>query len=230
MKQQKRITPYSLGPGEKLPDEMKKALKSANAQYAKTRDFQKYIRTLQNLFGLPDYNDLTEKDKIFLGGFIEGEGSFSVSAKKSESSRFGVYLDPEFSVTQHINGSLHLFRCLCYFRTGLIRFKNKSNATLVYTIDSRESLKGKIIPFFKQYVSPCACVPREIRFQRWCKLLQLFEEGAHSDKDRFMYEIAPLWDQLRMQKGQVNESFKSLEDFQQYVQACVKARAEKREM
>ena len=89
---------------------------------------------------------MTEYDKHFFAGFIEGEGSFSVSAKKSPSAKFGVYLDPEFSITQHVNGSSHLFRCLCLFRTGVIRHKNKSNATLVYRIYNRETLKQKVIP------------------------------------------------------------------------------------
>ena len=219
--------PYTLRPGEKFPDDVKKSLIRANQQYKKTRDFQKYTQTLQKILGLPDFVPLTDPEKSFFGGFLEGEGSVSVSAKKSETSRFGVYFDPEFSVTQHVNGSIHLYRCLCHFRTGLIRHKSKSNATLVYSIDSRESLKQKVIPFFKNYVLPGACVPKKIRFQCWCKLLDLFDQGAHQDMKRFLYEIGPIWDELRMQKGQVNESFTSLEDFQEYVIAHVKRKEEK---
>ena len=221
---QKLIVPFTLRPGEKLPDDVKKALSNANKQYKKTRDFQKYTKTLQKILSLPDFVPLTDEEKYFFGGFIEGEGSVSVSAKKNESSRFGVYFDPEFSVTQHVNGSIHLYRCLCHFRTGLIRYKSKSNATLVYTIDARDSLKQKVIPFFKNYVLPAACVPKKIRFQQWSKLLDLFDQGAHQDMNRFLYELGPIWDELRMQKGQVNESFSSLEDFQAYVSAYMKSK------
>lgn len=216
--------PYSLSPGEKLPDEKKIALKNANAQYAKSRDFMKYTKTLQKILGLPDFVPLTEQEKIFFGGFIEGEGSISVAAKKNQSSSFGVYFDPEFSVTQHVNGSIHLFRCLCHFRTGLIRYKSKSNATLVYTVDSRETLKQKIVPFFKKYVSPYSSIPKQKRFENWCTLLLLFEEGAHLDFKRFVYEIGPVWDQMRMQKGQSNETFSSFQDFEQYVITYVQKR------
>jgi hypothetical protein len=217
MNQEKRIFSYSLPPGEKFPDDVKNALKNANEHYRKSRDFTKYTQRLQRILKLPDFVPFTEKEKCFFGGFLEGEGSISVSAKRSQSSKFGVYFDPEFSVTQHVNGSIHLFRCLCHFRTGFICYKSKSNATLVYIVENRETLKTKIVPFFKKYVSPYSCVPKEIRFQRWCHLLDLFEQGAHLDLNRFLYEIGPLWDELRMQKGQSNESFKSLNDFQLYV-------------
>jgi hypothetical protein len=227
MTQQNFSQPFSIPPGEILPDDMKKALKNANAQYVKSRDFKKYTKTLQILFGLPDFVPFTEEHTIFLGGFIEGEGSISVSAKKSKTSQFGVYFDPEFSLTQHVNGSKHLFECLCHFRTGFIRHKNKSNATLVYTIDSRETLKQKIVPFFKKYVSPYSCFVKEQRFQKWCTLLDFFDEGAHKDFKRFVYEIGPIWDQMRMQKGQSNESFVSFEDFEHYVIAHVKEKRER---
>ena len=213
-----------LSPGVKLSEEVKKALKNANTTYTKTRDFSRYTRTIQNILGLPDFVPFTENEKLFFGGFLEGEGSLSVGAKKNTSSKFGVYFDPEFNVTQHLNGSIHLFRCLCHFRTGLIRYKSKSNATLVYTIDSRESLKQKIVPFYQNYVNPFSCYAKQIRFQRWCTLLNLFDENAHLDLNRFVNEIAPIWDELRMQKGQSNESFASLEDFRHYVRRYVQTK------
>lgn len=209
--------PLRLSPGEQFPAEVKNALTNANQTYAKNRNFPQYIRTIQTILGLPDFVPLLEKEKLFFGGFLEGEASISVGAKKNTSSKFGVYFDPEFNITQHVNGSIHLFRGLCHFRTGLIRYKSKSNATLVYTIDSRKSLKQKIVPFYQNYVNSYSCRAKQARFQSWCHLLDLFEENAHLDLNRFVNEIAPIWDELRIQKGQSNESFASLEDLRQYV-------------
>jgi hypothetical protein len=42
--------------------------------------------------------------KFWLGGFIEGEGSLIISIVKSDKAPHGVLLQPEFNVTQHING------------------------------------------------------------------------------------------------------------------------------
>lgn len=219
-------TPFQLSPGRKLPEEVKNALKTANATYRKTRDFSRYTRRIQHILGLPDFVPFTEKEKLFFGGFLEGEGSISVGAKKNTSSKFGVYIDPEFNVTQHVNGSIHLFRCLCHFRTGLIQYKSQSNATLVYRIDARESLTRKIVPFYRKYVNPFSSSAKQIRFQKWCTLLDLFDEKAHLDFTRFLNEVAPIWDELRMQKGQSNESFASLEDFRHYVRRYVDSRIE----
>jgi hypothetical protein len=214
---QQPFQPLTLRPGECLSDEVKNALKNANTKYAKSRDFQNYTKTLQRILGLPNFVPFTEQEKIFFGGFIEGEGSISVGAKRSETSQFGVYLDPEFSLTQHVNGSIHLFRCLCHFRTGLIRYKSGSNATLVYTLDARRTLQQVLVPFFRQYVCPYSSSGKRKRFEKWCTLLDLFDQGAHQDLNKFLYELGPIWDEMRMQKGQSNQSFQSLEDFQQYV-------------
>lgn len=220
---------YSLPPGEKFPPEMLQSLKSANAQYAKTRDFEQYRRKMATLLGHdPDANIGTESLKHYYGGFLEGEASVLVSVKKSEGSRFGAYFDPEFNVTQHVNGSLHLYFCLCYFRTGLIRHKNKSNATLVYTIDNRQTLKEKVVPFYREYVNPNACRPKRERFENWVKMLDLFDQDAHLDYKRFVYEMGPIWDKMRMQKGQKNETFPSFEDFEQYVYHFVQEKNKRR--
>jgi len=49
-------------------------------------------------------NFYSEAKSYFLGGFAEGEGSVSASIKVHSDFRFGVNVQPEFGVTQHING------------------------------------------------------------------------------------------------------------------------------
>lgn len=209
--------PLYLKPGEKIPDAVKIALRKANDDNKKERNFEKYAKTIQDIFHLPDVDPRSEERLRFLGGFSEGEASTCVGSKKNSTSRFGVYFDPEFNVSQHVNGACHLYLYLLLFRTGRIRYKAGSHATLIFSIETRESLKTKVIPFYKKHVIPYASPAKKERFERWCRLLDLFDEGAHEDLKRFLYEVGPLWDSLRMQKGQSNESFRSLEDFQQYV-------------
>lgn len=55
---------------------------------------------------------INKESHHFFAGFLIGEGSLNVSTKKTVSSRFGIKLDSEFSVTQHINGILHLHSAL----------------------------------------------------------------------------------------------------------------------
>lgn len=205
-----------LKPGERLPQKIIDGLKVANGRIHKTSNFAEYKKTLQILLQCPEYVPMSEIQKYYLGGFIEGEGSLSVGAKKGKYCKFGVYLDPGFNVTQHVNGVKHLYECLCFFGTGRIRYKSGSNATLVFEIDTRQSLQQKLVPFYREYVIPFACNAKRKRFENFCFLLNAFDQKKHLEFHSFVYEIGPIWDEMRMQRGQSNETFASFEDFQHY--------------
>ena len=110
-----------------------------------------------------------------------------------------VFFDPEFNITQHINGIQNLYLALCVFQTGRIRYKSSSNATFVYTIDNRKSLIEKVIPFYETYVKPYGCKVKVSRVKTFKQVLKLIDEKAHLNSDRLINEFLPLWDSLRMQ-------------------------------
>lgn len=111
-----------LKPGEKISEELLEKLKEINGKYSRNKNFPEYQRSIWQLFRLKPVQ-MTEKSKFYLAGFVEGEGSMNVGAKKNTTSRFKVYVDPEFSITQHICGISNLYLALCYFQTGRIRHK-----------------------------------------------------------------------------------------------------------
>nr|YP_009184763.1 putative LAGLIDADG homing endonuclease [Jenufa perforata]ALO62916.1 putative LAGLIDADG homing endonuclease [Jenufa perforata] len=191
-----------------------KELKKLNAQYTLKKSFVTYFKNLLKLFNVSSIL-ITTKHKYFLGGFIEGEGSLNVSAKKIAEK--GLMIDPEFSITQHINGAQILLLAMGVFQTGRLSYKSGSKATLVYRIDNRQSLKTKILPFFKTYVTPFSSAFKKYRIEQFEKLLILFEQGIHKSCDGMCNEILPIWDSLRMQKGQKNESFSNLASAQALV-------------
>lgn len=203
-------------PGEKISPEFCQSLQLANAK--RTQSLTQYIKTLCALGNLPPVKGQTEKHKQFLGGFILGEGSLNVSAKKGKGAVCGLYLDLEFSCTQHINGLWHLIN-LCYlFRSGRIGYKSGSNATLVFTIQDRTTLWEKVVPYWQRYIAPHALDDKgRSRFDTFVKLLIAFREGKHKVADSFVQEMLPLWDSMRQQKGQANESFSSLKEAKDYV-------------
>lgn len=209
-----------LQPGEVISPEIIKELQIANAQYSKTKNFAEYQRSIQRVFHLKPIQPVKMELKFYLAGFLEGEGSLNIGAKKNQSSKFKVYIDPEFNVTQHINGISNLYLAMFVFQTGRIRHKTGSNATFVYTIDNRQSLEEKVIPFYEKYVRLYGSPFKERRVRIFKKLLVLFKEKAHLDVDGMIHEVLPLWDTMRMQKGQSNETFRSLEEAQQYVKAA----------
>lgn len=205
--------------GEKLPQKLIEQLAEANKKYSKTKNFPAYRKDIGEIFKLKNVQP-NEKTILFLAGFVEGEGSLNVGAKKNKTSRFKVYLDPEFSVTQHVNGISNLYALMTHFKTGRIRHKNGSNATMIYVIDNRQNLEEKVLPFFEKHVNPIGSPVKKRRYNTFKKLLNLFNEQAHLNYERMMYEVLPLWDSMRMQVGQRNETFKSLEDAQEYVKAA----------
>lgn len=206
-----------LQPGEKVSQDFLSKLASINADYTENKDFVKYQKNLSLLFDIP-IPKINRRTEDYLAGFIEGEGSLSAGAKKNTTSRFKVYIDPEFNITQHVNGFANLFLALSFFKTGRIRHKNGSNATLVYTIQNRLTLEQKVVPFYEKYLSSTFGTPvKQRRVWIFKKLLQLFNEKAHLDLQRMLFEVLPLWNAMRIQVGQSNETFKSLKEAQEYV-------------
>lgn len=206
-----------LEPGEKISQDFLRKLAEVNAHYTKKKDFVKYQQDLEKLFDLRSPK-IDSRTKDYLAGFIEGEGSLSVGAKKNQTGKFKVYIDPEFNVTQHINGIANLYLVLSYFKTGRLRHKTGSNATFVFTIDNRLTLEQKVVPFYENYLSSNFGTPvKKKRVWIFKTLLNLFNEKAHLDLERMLFEVLPLWNAMRIQIGQKNETFKNLEDAQNYV-------------
>jgi hypothetical protein len=202
-------------PGEKLSEDIINKLQEANNSYTREKNYPKYMRDIQKIFNLESLTETTEM-KFFLAGFIEGESSFNVSIKKLNTAMFGVLVDAEFSITQQVNGVKSLYIAMVVLKAGRLRYKSGSNATLVLTIDNRQTLEDKVLPFWRTYVQPYVSTSKLKRFQSFQQILHLFNTNCHRNLDCLTNEILPLWDSMRMQKGQSNETFSSLEDAQNY--------------
>lgn len=211
------MSPIQLQPQESFPEELLKELTAANLSYTKTKNFPAYKQRICALFKLTEPKVTTES-RLFLAGFLEGEASMNVSIKKLDTATFGVLLDPEFNITQHVNGVEILYLAMCVFQTGRITKKSGSKATLVYKIDNRQLLLEKVLPFYDDYVIPYGALSKKERKKRFLILLQAFNDGKHKDPVTFINEMLPLWDSLRMQKGQKNETFSDLEEAIEYIE------------
>ena len=74
-----------------------------------------------NNTNLPDFNP---NYVFFLGGFVEGEGSNSVSISVSKTFKYGINIQPVFNVSQHENGLRLLESFKTYFGVGSVVKKN----------------------------------------------------------------------------------------------------------
>jgi len=204
-----------LKPGETLPQNVKEALQNANANFSRTRNHKNYISELTQIFNYTP-KKIGLREKYFLGGFIEGDGSINVSAKKLRNAAHGIHIDPEFSITQHVNSVELLILALSLFQTGVIRYKTGSNATLVLIIDNRDDLENKVVPFYKRYVNLIGSSVKTKRLEKFEKVLAHIRKNHHQDINILVNELLPLWDSMRMQTGQKNQTFASLAEAQTY--------------
>nr|YP_009185129.1 putative LAGLIDADG homing endonuclease [Carteria cerasiformis]YP_009185168.1 putative LAGLIDADG homing endonuclease [Carteria cerasiformis]ALO63474.1 putative LAGLIDADG homing endonuclease [Carteria cerasiformis]ALO63478.1 putative LAGLIDADG homing endonuclease [Carteria cerasiformis] len=211
------LGPIYFGPGEPTDEALLLGLKEVNNKYSQSKDFSKYVREIETLFRLKPRAFVTESEKHFLAGFIEGEGSFSVSAKRTQYSQFGLCIDPEFNITQHVNGVLHLQLALYTFKTGRIAHKGQSRGTLTFRIDNRKSLTEKVVPYVDKYLIPYSCPSKINRVETFKELLSLFDQNAHCDLNSMLNQVLPLWASMRVQVGHPYQTFKSLEEAQDYV-------------
>lgn len=207
-----------LAPGAALSHEFLDKIQKMNTGKP---DFKTYTKRVRDTFGL-DPVTIDEKKCYFLGGFIEGEGSISIGAKKNDNAKFGVELDPLFNITQHINGVNHLYFALEVFKTGRIRYKAGSNATLVFIIEPRKSLQEKVCPFMEKYVYPLSSPTKQLRYKNFKKMLDLFDNNAHLDREKFINELLPIWDSMRMQRGYEGQTFITLQEAQQFARSYTK--------
>lgn len=214
---------FKLNPGEKLPENIVTKLKQINDSFSKHADFSRYKREIKELFQIAPVL-VTEDSKRFLGGFLEGEASLNVSAKKLTNAKFGLLIDPEFSITQHVNGISNLYLALEVFQTGRISLKNGSNATMVFKIDNRQNLQQKVVPFYETYVNRYGSPNKKARVVLFLQLLDLFNQKGHENLQVFVEKMLPIWDKMRMQRGQSNEAFPDLDTAQRYVKNYFKTR------
>ena len=205
-------------PGETLSHQVIENLNNVNnTKRQKKKTFSWYKTEIAKIFGITECSKKKYKSvkyKTFYGGFVVGEGSINVSAKKSKNALFGILIDPEFSITQHVNGFALLFAALSLFETGSIHYKKGTNATLVYIIDNRRSVQEKVIPFWETYILPYQSYEENQRILFFKRICIFLEQKKHKDLHFFINQMLPLWDKLRKQKegiGQVNESFSDLE-------------------
>ena len=119
---------------------------------------------------------LTEQQKWFLAGFIEGEGSVCISVKEHPTAKFGYYVDPEFFLYQHraYPQALELARQM--FGSGSIFTKHGNPAVLVYAIVNRRSLAEKVVPFLRRYM---AFAPRKTVYLGFCDIVDAMERKEH---------------------------------------------------
>ena len=119
-------------------------------------------------------------------GFVDGEGTFTVSIFKNEKAqrRLGWQVFPEFVVSQGEKSLNTLKFVQNYFRCGTIiknkRYDNHHEDMYKYCVRSLKDLIEKVIPFFIKNKLKSA---KKKDFLIFIKILKLIERKKHLERE-----------------------------------------------
>ncbi len=118
----------------------------------------------------------------YLCGLVDGEGSFSISVKPHETTKFGWVIDASFTLTleQHAE---HVLKALQEaLRCGRIIDKPGQPNCKLFIEQSRRNIAEKIIPFFERY-------PLEVKaksFEHFKEVVERLENKEHHEPESFL--------------------------------------------
>lgn len=118
----------------------------------------------------------------YVAGFVDGEGSFSVSIVKHPTQKFGWMINPCFQVYQHEKHREVLELMKEVFGTGSIYRKSGSHPVLNFSIDSRRSVIERVIPFFDRY----PLLVKAETFLIFKEIVNAMERREHWTKEGFV--------------------------------------------
>ena len=110
-------------------------------------------------------------------GFIDAEASFSVSIKIQKDLKYGVRLDPVFSITQSSREPLELIAKTV--GAGRIIRKPGQEHLYLLVIDNMDDLVGKLIPFLDRYQNLLRAKIEQYRIFK--DIVLSIHKGMHKD-------------------------------------------------
>ena len=144
--------------------------------------------------------------KFWLGGFVEREGSLTISIVKHDKAPHGILLQPEFNVAQHVNGLniLNSFKVL-FNNKGQIHKKSGSVNVWVYSLKGINNLNDYIIPFFNKFVVIYSSKYKTKEFDKFVYILNKLKEKSKFEKEEFIDIIKLIYDLNPEGKGKTRK-------------------------
>ena len=132
-----------------------------------------------NVFGADNQQERLETIG-WVVGFTDGEGCFSISFVRSQTSSTGWQIFPEYVVTQGESSLNALKKLKKFFSCGNIfvnnRYDNHRENLYRFCIRSFQDLNEKVIPFFKEH--PLQTKKQE-QFEHFVQVLKLMGKKSH---------------------------------------------------
>jgi len=118
----------------------------------------------------------------YITGYVDGEGSFSVSVQRNTSCRVGFQLVPEFHVSQNGDRAQVLEILRQRLGCGYIKPNSKHDRALVLVVRNRKDLLERVIPFFERCPLLSA---KHAEFERFARIVRNMALGSHRTQAGF---------------------------------------------
>ena len=125
-----------------------------------------------------------ERLDAYIAGFVDGEGSFSVSIQRNPSCRVGWQLRPEFHVSQNPERKVVLEIIQARLGCGIIRENHSGtrDTSLVLVVRRRTDLALRVVPFFEAHP---LMSPKHQDFLAFADIVRRMDEGVHLTTEGF---------------------------------------------
>ena len=144
----------------------------------------------------------------FIAGFVDGEGSFNIAFAHHPIA--GIILNAQFQVYQHKDCEEILWLIKEELRCGRMD-KKWGTDVRVLTVDGRQNLLEKVVPFFKKYVAPTKQRP----FRIFVDTLERMERGEHKTLRGFLQIVENIYDMNQNGKSRQISKEKLIQEIKQ---------------
>jgi hypothetical protein len=117
-----------------------------------------------------------ERLDSYIAGYVDGEGSFSISVQRNATCRVGFQLVPEFHVSQNGDRAQVLELIRQRLDCGYIKPNSKRDRALVLVVRERSALLERVIPFFER--NPLLSTKHE-DFLKFAGIVRAMALGQH---------------------------------------------------
>jgi hypothetical protein len=117
-----------------------------------------------------------ERLDSYIAGYVDGEGSFSVSVQRNRSCRVGFQLVPEFHVSQNGDRAQVLELIRERLGCGYIKPNSKRDRAVVFVVRDRDDLVSSVIPFFED--NPMLS-SKQADFEKFAGIVREMASGHH---------------------------------------------------
>jgi len=117
-----------------------------------------------------------ERLDSYIAGYVDGEGSFSISVQRNRTCRVGYQLIPEFRVSQNGERDQVLRLIKTRLGCGSIRENGGQDRVLVLVVRNRQDLVNLVIPFFE--CNPLLSTKQE-EFETFARVVRGMAQGHH---------------------------------------------------